>query len=178
MLIYEICKNKISQDLCSTVTVNQHRPNKLLLYWKNLLTNFFCCIEKKNFECSTHFNLKLDAPFCTSFSLFSIFQLSSTVFAFFCCKHHKQFSFSVLLFLWHCVYSLHTVYTMLISYQILKLLQFEKFLLINPDLSFWKKVRHRIHHIFDNGAENKIFKIMEISVIGPWMANISASALK
>jgi len=26
----------------------------------------------------------------------------------------------------------------------------------NPDLSFWKKVRHRIHHIFDNGAENKI----------------------
>jgi len=41
--------------------------------------------------------------------------------------------------------------------KIFKLLQFEKFQLINPDFwNFWKKVRHKIHYIFDNEAENMI----------------------
>jgi len=41
--------------------------------------------------------------------------------------------------------------------KILKLLQFKKFQLINPDfLGFSKKVRHRIHYIFDNKTKNRI----------------------
>jgi len=84
----------------------------------------------------------------SSFSLFTIFQLSCTVFAFFGLSTiGSSLTFSVLFLLfgysnilfysWHCVHSLQTVYTMLTSYQTLKLLQFQKFQLINPDfLSF------------------------------------------
>ena len=28
-------------------------------------------------------------------------------------------------------------------------------------LSFWKKVKHKIHHIFDNEAENKLLKFLK-----------------
>jgi len=35
-----------------------------------------------------------------------------------------------------------------------------------------------MHYIFNNEAENKILKILEISVIGRWMADISVSAPK
>jgi len=65
--------------------------------------------------------------------------------------------------------------------KILKLLQFQNCQLINPDfLSFLKKVRHRIHNIFDNEAENKVYKFWKywllVSTIGPRMADISVSA--
>jgi len=47
---------------------------------------------------------------------------------------------------------------------------------------FEKKVRHRIHHIFDIEAENKILKFWKyrllVSAISPWMADVLVSASK
>jgi len=101
--------------------------------------------------------------------LFTIFQLSSTVFAFFALSTiGGSLSFSVLFLLfcyfnilfysWHCIYSLQTVYAMLTSSvnieiaAICKILA-HKFCFFSV---FEKKARHKIHHIFDNEAETKI----------------------
>ena len=111
------CKNKISQDLCSPVTVNKHaiidqnsycRFGKIFILamvnWIQYCTNFnllnlICSFVLPPFHCSPSFNFQ-------------------ALFLFFYCNHCKQFSFIqcsalvVLLFLtfffysWHCVYSL------------------------------------------------------------------------
>jgi len=106
--LWHIRKNKISQDLCSTVTVNKHtiKDQKVtaMVNWIQCWTNF------KLLNLMLHFVLP-------SFSLFSIFQLSSTVFAFSGLNtvgSSLRFSvlflllcyFNILFYSWHCVYSL------------------------------------------------------------------------
>ena len=82
--LWNIYKNKISQDLRSTVTDNKHT----IIGQKR-----YCCLGKifilamvNWIWCCTNFNLlnlMLHFVLPSSFSLFTIFQLSSTVFAFY-----------------------------------------------------------------------------------------------
>jgi len=75
-LICETYKNKILQDLCSTVTVIKDQKELTAV-----LEIFSILAMVHSIQCCTNFNL---LAWCSIlyFSLFSIFQLSSTVFAF------------------------------------------------------------------------------------------------
>ena len=127
--IVNIYKNKISQDLCSTVTINKQTilEQKKLLFWKNfhfwqwLIEYSVVLILTSSTWCSALY-----------FFLFIVHHLSTFkhCFCIFWFKHHRQFSYTVFcsycfviltsfLYSWHCVYSLQTVRTML-SYQTLK----------------------------------------------------------
>jgi len=83
--LWNIDKNKISQDLCSAVNVNKH---SLLSTTKKViavleLLSFLVMVNW--IQCCTNFdllNLMLHFVLPSSFSMFGIFQLRSTVFAF------------------------------------------------------------------------------------------------
>ena len=81
--MWNIYKNKILQDLCSTVTVNKHTIKDQKSYC--CFGNIFNLAVVNWIQCCTNFNLlnlMLHFVLPSSFSLFTIFKLSSTVFAF------------------------------------------------------------------------------------------------
>jgi len=115
-------KNIILQDLCSTVTVNKHtikHQESLLLFWKYFqfwqwLIRIHCCTNFNLLSLMLHFVL-------LSFSLFSIFQVSSTVFAFLGLNivgSSLTFSvllsllcyFNILFFMAQCLFSVNSIY--------------------------------------------------------------------